>query len=102
MADVTVDVTEVNRVATRLNHDSATIVTELTSLRTAVVALLGDADGGLWLAQASPVLAASFQEFHKTLNDAIANIPSFAETFSTVARELENMDSDLAHPPPSQ
>jgi hypothetical protein len=98
MADVSVDIAEVNRVAARLTTDSATIVTDLTALQAAVQALLSDPEGGLWLAQASPVLSANYIEFNKMLTDAINNITSFAQSFQSVADQLHDMDTSLANP----
>ena len=99
MPEISVDKAEVVRVAGLLKSNSSTIVADLTALQAAVQTLLADPAGGLWLAKASPVLAATYTEFNKMLTDAINNIPSFAESFENTVKNIDDLDQALSKPP---
>jgi WXG100 family type VII secretion target len=98
MAQVDVDYGEVNTVATRLRTEGAQIVSELSALQANVAELL-TGEGGLWLQQSSPVMAAQYQEFNTSLTAAIKNLDKFADSFNGIAKNLADMDSALAKPP---
>jgi hypothetical protein len=97
VADVNIDKAEVGALASLLHEEGTEIVDDLTSLLAAVTGLLGTPEGGLWMRMSSPVLSAAYQEFTKVLQDAIRNIPAFADSFDGIAQKLIELDQDVAN-----
>ena len=55
--------------------------------------------GGLWLQQSSPVMSHQYQEFNTSLSKAIGELSTFASSFNQIAKNLSDMDIELAKPP---
>ncbi|BCY15454.1 WXG100 family type VII secretion target [Actinoplanes sp. L3-i22] len=97
MAEVNVDYTAVNTVATRLTTEGGEIAAELGRLQTQVTELL-TSQGGLWLQQSSPVMATQYTEFNTSLTKAINELNTFAQSFNMIAKNLSDMDTSLSKP----
>jgi uncharacterized protein YukE len=95
--DINVDPDLVNKAAKVMNDNKDTILEDLKSLLSAVQGLLTN-DGGLWLKQSSPVMSTEFQGFAKQLSDAIANIESFASSFTSTVANLQKLDDGYKTP----
>jgi WXG100 family type VII secretion target len=100
MAQVNVDYAQVNAVAARLTSEGGDIARELGTLQTNVTSLL-TSQGGLWLQQSSPVMSSQYQEFNASLTKAINELATFASSFNQIAKNLADMDTQLATPPAS-
>ena len=98
MAEVNVDYAQVNAVAARLTSEGGEIAQELGTLQTNVTELL-TSQGGLWLQQSSPVMATQYTEFNASLTNAINQLSTFAQSFNMIAKNLQDMDTQLAAPP---
>ncbi|KPI11136.1 hypothetical protein OK074_2963 [Actinobacteria bacterium OK074] len=72
---------------------SGTLVPELQRLQTSVDNLLAD---GLLLAQTSPKLQASYQEFTTSITTFVNNINNFADQFQSIAGAVLDLDSNIA------
>nr|MDT0663792.1 hypothetical protein [Micromonospora sp. DSM 115978] len=95
MPNISIDYERVNVVATALNGAVTETVPKLTSLQSAVTALL-TSDGGLWLQQSSPVLSTQYTEFNTSITSAVNNITSFAQQFNNIVAQLEAMDTAIS------
>jgi ABC-type transporter Mla subunit MlaD len=95
MPNISIDYERVNTVATALNAAVTETVPKLTSLQSAVTALL-TSDGGLWLQQSSPVLSTQYTEFNTSITSAVNNITSFAQQFNNIVSQLEAMDTAIS------
>jgi WXG100 family type VII secretion target len=100
MAQVNVDYAQVNAVAARLTSEGGEIAQELGTLQQNVTELL-TSSGGLWLQQSSPVMSSQYQEFNASLTKAINELSTFATSFNQIAKNLQDMDTQLAQPPKS-
>ncbi|MEV6846522.1 WXG100 family type VII secretion target [Actinoplanes sp. NPDC051411] len=98
MAEVNVDYSQVNSVAAKLTSEGGDIATQLGTLQTTVADLL-TSQGGLWLQQSSPVMSHQYQEFNASLTKAIGELSTFAQSFNQIAKNLSDMDNQLAAPP---
>lgn len=97
MAEVNVDYAQVNAVASRLTTEGGEIAQDLATLQTNVTDLL-TSQGGLWLQQSSPVMSSQYQEFNASLTKAINELSTFAQSFNMIAKNLQDMDTQLAKP----
>ncbi|MCK9924278.1 hypothetical protein MXD61_20810 [Frankia sp. AgPm24] len=95
MADIKIDYASVDTVAASLNAAVAETVPKLTSLQSAVTALLSSG-GGLWLVKSSPVLQQQYTDFNTSVTAAVNNINSFANQFNNIVSQLQAMDSAIA------
>jgi WXG100 family type VII secretion target len=100
VAQIQVDYSQVETVASRLTTDGADIKSTLVRLQGQVTELLTSV-GGLWMQQASPVMSAQYTEFNTALTNAIANLDKFAESFNLIVKNLRDMDDSLSAPPPA-
>jgi WXG100 family type VII secretion target len=98
MAEVNVDYAQVNAVAARLTSEGGEIASELAALQNNVTELL-TSQGGLWLQQSSPVMSTQYAEFNTSLTKAINELSTFAQSFNMIAKNLQDMDTQLAAPP---
>lgn len=95
MPNITIDYAKVNSVSTSLNAAVTETVPKLTSLQSAVTALL-TSDGGLWLQKSSPVLSQQYVDFNTSVTSAVNNITSFAQQFSNIIAQLQAMDDAIS------
>lgn len=95
MPNITIDYAKVNAVATSLNAAVTETVPKLTSLQSAVTALL-TSDGGLWLQKSSPVLSQQYTDFNTSVTGAVNNITSFAQQFNNIIAQLQAMDDAIS------
>jgi uncharacterized protein YukE len=103
MADVSIDYQTIASVAAILNNAVANIIPQLQALKSQVDGLLTQ-DGGLWLDKSSPALQASYKTFNDSLTQAVNGISNFAQQFTQIAGQLQNLDTNMANninnPPP--
>lgn len=72
---------------------SDTLVPQLTSLQAEVQNLL---QGGLLLTATSPKMQTSYENFNKSLTEAVNNITQFSKQFRDVMNAVNNLDSQIA------
>ena len=96
MADVEIDYGTIQTVTGALNNAVTTIVPELQGLQSQVDGLLSQ-DGGLWMNATSPALQNAYHTFNTSLTQAVNGITNFAQQFTSIAGQMNNMDTQMAN-----
>ncbi|WP_432836672.1 WXG100 family type VII secretion target [Dactylosporangium sp. CA-092794] len=93
MPSISLDYEKITATAGKLNSAVTTITPMLATLKSDVSTLLGD---GLVFEHSSPALQEAYEKFNTSLAQAISGITMFAEQFTNIKTQMEEMDTTMA------
>ncbi|MYT71727.1 MULTISPECIES: hypothetical protein [unclassified Streptomyces] len=91
--NVQLEYSQIDNVATELNHAVLTINPQLMKLKNSVTVLLND---GLFLQQTSPAMQHAYEQFTAQLTQIVSKIEDFSKQFTSIKTQIDDMDRTMA------
>jgi hypothetical protein len=96
MPEFDIDYDAINEMAVTLTNAQNTINPMISNLQSQASSLL-QPDGGLYLSQTSPAIAAQYASFNSAATQCTEAIGSFASLFNGLVQSLQSMDGTMAY-----